>query len=104
MCRERKKWEVWFSSRCTIYFSSGEEDDDVEVKQTQVSSYKSMQITAILQKNPVDTDVDSSASQDTGKSCRDVCSGWESRESTLGLSPLGFQRLTAVVNAAIVFK
>ena len=48
----------------------GEEDDELEVKQTQVSQYESMQISAILQKSPVDKDVDSSSPEPTeGTSC-----------------------------------
>ena len=49
------------------YIFSGDEDDDVEVKQTQVSQYESMQISAILQKNPVDADIDSSTNQESGQ-------------------------------------
>ena len=60
-----------FPFRCkensiTTYIS-GDEDDDVEVKQTQVSQYESMQISAILQKNPVDADIDSSTNQESGQ-------------------------------------
>ena len=65
-------WIHWISVSFRENFSittyiSGDEDDDVEVKQTQVSQYESMQISAILQKNPVDTDIDSSTNQESGQ-------------------------------------
>ena len=46
---------------------SGDEDDDVEVKQTQVSQYETMKILTILQKNPVEADIDSGTGQDFGE-------------------------------------
>ena len=64
-------WIHWvsvpFCKNSITTYISGDEDDDVEVKQTQVSQYESMQISAILQKNPVDADIDSSTNQESGQ-------------------------------------
>ena len=49
-----------------VYIIAGDEDDDVEVKQTQVSQYETMKIMTILQKSPVEADIDSATGQESG--------------------------------------